>query len=97
MWQAILALSIAWGLAWLAKRLIGGTDAEALGLGLILLPVAMSMVMPSSKPVMAGSVLVGLAVFVLANRRRRTREREAGPAMAQEGTPGRRGRHYRGA
>jgi len=55
--------------------------------------MAMNMVMSVSRPVMAGSVLVGLAVFVLANRQRRTRD--ARPGMEPEGGPTKRTRHDR--
>lgn len=93
MWEMILALAIAASLTGLARWLIRGSSEEAIGLHLILLPVALSMVTCVSRPVMAGWVLVGLAVFVLANRQRRAREER--PGMEPEGRPSRRPRHYR--
>lgn len=95
MWGMLLVVAIAASLTGLAQWLIRGSSEEAIGLQLILLPVALSMVTCVSRPVMAGSVLVGLAVFVLANRHRRIRD--ARPGLAQESKPGRRTRHYRGA
>lgn len=73
LWESLLAVGLAWGLAALGKRWLRGSDLEGLGIGLVLLPVFMNLARPLDPWVMAVTVLVGLGLFILAVRRRRAK------------------------
>ena len=46
MWEQVLAIGLAWGLAGVAKWWLRGSDFEAFGIGFVLLPVFMNLVRP---------------------------------------------------
>lgn len=71
--EKVFAVVIAWVVAGLANWHAGGSRIEVLGLGLILLPVSLNIVSPVSGPVIAVSVIVGLSLFIIANKRRCSR------------------------
>ncbi len=76
MFEMILAICLAWGSAGLVSWQIRGSRLESLGLGLILLPISIDNVCSDfsvTRPVMAVSIVLGLAIFTMANKRRCSR------------------------
>jgi hypothetical protein len=85
MWERLLALSLAWGLAALAKWWLRGSDLEAFGIGFVLLPVFMNVVRPFNPLLMAATVMVGLGALIIATKRRSARDRAQHDEIAAKG------------